>query len=302
MNKNQKFGFVSIVGEPNVGKSTLINALVESKVSITSSKVQTTRSRVLGVIIKDNAQIAFVDTPGIFDPNKRNRMEKAIVASAKETLKESDIILFLVDVSKKISEQTEKVLDLLKSEKSKNIILVLNKIDKIKKDKLLEISLKLNQRADFSETFMISAIKKDGLEKLLFHLASILPDGPWHYPEDHVSDMPMRLMAAEITREKLFRSLHQELPYNLTVETETWEEFENKSIKINQIIFVSRESQKKIILGKGGSMIKKIGESARKELEELFDTQVHLKLFVKVQEDWLENKEHYEIWGLDSSV
>lgn len=298
---DKKFGFVSIIGEPNAGKSTLINTLVGAKVSIVSQKVQTTRARVLGIVIKDDAQISFIDTPGIFDPNKNNKMERAIVAAAWESIQESDIILLLVDTSKKIGQQTKLILNQLREQKIENCILVLNKIDKIKRDALLKLSLELNEAVNFDATFMVSAAKGDGVADLLAHLSKAVPNGPWHYPEDQMTDMPMRLMAAEITREKLFRLLHQELPYHLTVETEDWEKFDDGSVKIDQTIFVTRDTQKKIILGKGGSMIKKIGQMAREEIEELFETRIHLKLFVKVQENWIDNEEHYEMWGLDSS-
>lgn len=297
--ENQKCGFVSIIGEPNAGKSTLMNALVGTKVSIVSPKVQTTRTRVLGIAMENSAQIVFVDTPGIFRPDKKSKMERAIVASAWEAIQETDLVLVLVDVSKKMGEATKIILDHISEQKVKNCYLVLNKIDKIKRDKLLEISAKINDMCPFQATFMVSAMKEDGVPHLLNHLAKEMPEGPWHYPEDQVTDMPMRLMAAEVTREKLFHALYQELPYHLTVETEEWEEFEDGSVKIDQTIFVTRDTQKKIILGKGGEMIKRLGQKSREELEEIMDRRVHLKLFVKVQEGWLDQNEHYEMWGLD---
>ena len=299
---NQKCGFVSIIGEPNAGKSTLMNALVGTKVSIVSSKVQTTRTRVLGIAMEGQSQIVFVDTPGIFKPDKKNRMERAIVAAAWEAIQETDMVLVLVDVSKKMGEATRLILEHLSQQKVKNCYLVLNKIDKIKRDQLLAISAQINDMCPFEGTFMVSAMKEDGIGHLLKHLADVMPDSPWHYPEDQVTDMPMRLMAAEVTREKLFQSLHQELPYSLTVETEEWEEFDDGSVKIDQTVFVERDSQKKIILGKGGAMIKKIGQKAREELEEIMERRVHLKLFVKVQEGWVNQNEHFEMWGLDTKA
>ena len=210
----------------------------------------------------------------------------------------------LVDVSKKIGASTTAILERLAQEKARNktYILVLNKIDKIKREALLELSLKLNEACDFDATFMISAINGNGVDKFVTHLADNVPEGPWHYPEDHITDMPMRLMAAEITREKIFHLLHQEIPYALTVETQTWENFDNGDIRIEQIIFINREAHKKIILGKGGSMIKKIGEKSRRELEDIFDTKVHLKLFVKLSETWMDDEERFSIWGLNANA
>jgi GTP-binding protein Era len=302
-NSEQKFGFVAVIGEPNAGKSTLINNMVGTKVSIVSPKVQTTRTRVLGIAIENNAQIVFVDTPGIFKASQKNKMERAIVASAWEGIANAEVILLLVDASKKIGESTKIILDRLKKEEQnktgKRFILVLNKIDKIKRDMLLDLSLRLNEAYDFEATFMLSALKGHGIQDMLEYLEDKLPEGQWHFPEDQVTDMPMRLMAAEVTREKLFKMMHQELPYQLTVETEDWEPFNDGSIKINQTIFITREAHKKIILGKSGSMIKKIGQISREELEDILETCVHLKLFVKVRENWLDDEERYAIWGLD---
>jgi GTP-binding protein Era len=301
--QEQKFGFVAVIGEPNAGKSTLINNIVGTKVSIVSPKVQTTRTRVLGIAIEENAQIVFVDTPGIFNASQKNKMERAIVASAWEGIANAEIILLLVDASKKIGESTKIILDRLKKEEQnktgKRFILVLNKIDRIRRDLLLDLSSGLNAEYDFEATFMLSALKGNGVKDLLEYLAKKLPEGQWHFPEDQVTDMPMRLMAAEVTREKLFKMMHQELPYQLTVETEDWEPFNDGSIKINQTIFITREAHKKIILGKGGLMIKKIGQIAREELEDILETRVHLKLFVKVRENWLDDEERYAMWGLD---
>lgn len=297
--KNKKFGFVVVIGEPNAGKSTLINNIVGTKVSIVSPKVQTTRTRVLGIAIEGQSQIVFVDTPGIFQPNAKSNMERAIVSSAWEGVAESEMIVLMVDVSKKIGKSTQIILDRLKTETGKRCILVLNKIDKIRRDTLLELSLKLNDEYNFEATFMLSALKGNGVEDLLSYLSKHIPDGIWHFPEDQVTDMPMRLMAAEVTREKLFNMMYQELPYNLTVETDLWEHFNDGSIKIDQTIFIAREAHKKIILGKGGSMLGRIGKTSREELEEMLETRVHLKLFVKVRENWQDEEEHYKMWGLD---
>ena len=299
-----RFGFVAVVGEPNAGKSTLINKIIGTKVSIVSPKAQTTRTRVLAIAIEDQSQIAFVDTPGIFEADKKNKMERAIVASAWEGVADAEIILLLVDVSKKIGGSTKLILERLAQDTSgnKRYILVLNKIDRIKREALLDIAAKLNEACNFEATFMLSALKGHGVADLLKHLAKSIPEGPWHYPEDQLTDMPMRLMAAEITREKLFKLLHQEIPYALTVETENWDSFENGDIKIDQTIYISREAHKKIILGKGGAMIKKVGEQARTELSTIFDTNIHIKLFVKVSEHWIEDEERYTPWGLDPNA
>ena len=300
----QKFGFVAFIGEPNSGKSTLMNYITGTKISIVSPKVQTTRARVLGVAIEKNAQIAFVDTPGIFQPSKKNKMERAIVASAWEGVADAEIVILLVDVSKKIGEATKLILERLNDENGpkKHCILALNKIDRIKREALLDISSRLNDAYLFEATFMISALKGKGVSDILTYLENNLPVEPWHYPEDHLTDMPMRLMAAEITREKIFRLVHQEIPYALTVETEKWNEFEDGSVKIDQTIFINREAHKKIILGKGGAMIKKIGEQSRKELEQIFDTTIHLKLFVKVSEAWMDDEDRYNVWGLNPNA
>lgn len=300
----QKFGFVALIGEPNAGKSTLLNKVIGTKVSIVSPKAQTTRTRVLAVTVQDKSQIVFVDTPGIFEADKKNKMERAIVASAWEGMSDAEIIVVLVDVSKKIGHSTKLILERLNEEKDskKRYILALNKIDRIKRDALLDISLKLNEACNFEATFMLSALKGSGVDDFINYLAENVPQGMWHYPEDHLTDMPMRLMAAEVTREKLFRSLHQELPYSLTVETEKWEEFDDGSIKIDQTIFINREAHKKIILGKGGSMIKKIGQQSREELEKIFETKIHLKLFVKVSENWMDDEERYSVWGLNPNA
>ena len=306
--KNTRFGFVAIIGEPNAGKSTLLNNIIGSKVSIVSPKAQTTRTRILAIAIENQTQIAFVDTPGIFEAPKKkdgkNKMERAIVSSAWEGVADAEVIVLLVDVSKKIGGSTRLILERLAQEQGQNkrYILVLNKIDKIKREALLDISLKLNEECDFEATFMLSALKGSGVKDLTKYLAKNLPEGPWHFPEDQLTDMPMRLMAAEMTREKLFKLLHQEIPYALTVETDSWENFDNGDIKIDQTIYIAREAHKKIILGRGGEMIKKIGQYSREELEDIFDTKIHLKLFVKVSENWLDDEDRYNLWGLDPNA
>lgn len=294
-------GFATIIGAPNAGKSTLINAIVGEKVSIVSSKVQTTRTRVLGIVVEDHSQIIFVDTPGLFKPGN-DRMEKAIVAAAWEGVSDSDLILFVVDAAKGLSRPVRTIIERIKNLTDKKYILVLNKVDQVAKPKLLELAMEMNKTLAFEATFMVSAQKNDGVKDLVKYVAKLMPEGPFHYPEDQMTDMPMRLLAAEITREKLFRSVHDEIPYDITVETETWEEFDNSSIKIDQVIFVAREGQKKIILGRGGEMIGKIGTQARLELEEVMGCRVHLKLFVKVRENWSEDSDHYKLWGLDHAA
>jgi GTP-binding protein Era len=293
-------GFATIIGAPNAGKSTLINAMVGEKVSIVSSKVQTTRTRVLGIVLEGEAQIIFVDTPGLFKPGN-DRMEKAIVAAAWQGLSESDLVLFVVDSVKGMSRPVRTIMDRLKNVARKKYILVLNKVDDIARPKLLELATIMNQAMEFEATFMVSARNNDGVSDIVKYVAKYMPEGPYHYPLDQMSDMPMRLLAAEITREKLFRAIHDEIPYDLTVETENWEEFDDGSVKIDQVVFVAREGQKKIILGKGGEMIGKIGSQARAELEEIMGRRAHLKLFVKVRENWSEDSDHYKLWGLSHS-
>ncbi len=299
-------GFVAVIGAPNAGKSTLMNTLVGSKVSIVSPKVQTTRTMVRGIALQDQTQIVFIDTPGIFVP--KERLEKAMVAAAWQGRDEADIVMLIVDASrKKIDADTRAIVERLAQtqEMAKAAgepmpcVLVLNKFDQAKKDVLMQMAQELNTKIDFDATFMISALHADGTQDLMNWLVKHTPEGVWHYPEDQINDMPERLLAAEITREKLFRKLYQELPYALTVETEKWEEFDNGDVMISQIIYVARDSHKGIVLGKGGAQIKEIGEAARLELQELLECKVHLKLFVKVDEKWLEDRERYEVWGLD---
>lgn len=300
-NDRAKCGFVAVVGAPNAGKSTLVNALVGSKVSIVSPKVQTTRSIVRGIGIRDDSQIIFLDTPGIFAAKKK--LERAIVAAAWEGQKDADVLMLVIDASRHNSAETKDLVEKLATQNRRcPYVLVLNKIDKIKREKLLAMAAEFNEKINFDATFMVSALKNNGVTDVLEYLAEHMPTGVWHYPEDQVSDMPMRLLAAEITREKLFHYMHEELPYGLTVETEKWETLKDGSPLIHQVIYVSRKGHKPIILGKGGVMIKRIGEEARKELEEIMESRIHLKLFVKVHEKWTDDQEHYALWGLDSNA
>ena len=296
---NQRCGFVALVGAPNAGKSTLLNTLVGQKLSIVSPKVQTTRRRVLGIATAGTSQLIFVDTPGIFAP--RRRLERAMVAAAWQGAADADLVVVLVDVSAgKVDDDTEALIARLKDE-GRRAILALNKIDLIRRDRLLALAERLNRDDAFTETFMISALTGNGVDDLRALLARRLPSGPWHFPEDQLSDMPMRLLAAEITREKLFLQLYQELPYSATVETETWEEFTDGSVKISQVNFVERDSQRAIVVGKGGQRIRALGEASRRELETMMDQRVHLKLFVKVREHWTDDPERYREMGLDYS-
>ena len=290
-------GSVSIMGLPNAGKSTLVNALVGTKVSIVSSKVQTTRMRVLGIALRGAAQLILIDTPGVFEPKKT--MEKAMVSSALEAIHEGDVVVHLVDVSNKKALAANQML-IQKMPKDLPVILVFNKIDQIAKDKLLALAADFNEAFDYTQTFMISALKENGLDVLMDGLAEHMPAGPWHYDEDQITTTPMRLLAAEITREKIFEQLYQELPYAVLVETEEWEDFDNGDVKISQAITVEQDSQKGILLGKRGSRIKQIGKAAREEMEEIFGCKVHTKLFVRVQEGWQEKAESYQIMGLNT--
>ncbi|HYH20649.1 MAG TPA: GTPase Era [Azospirillum sp.] len=296
--ENPRCGFVALVGAPNAGKSTLLNALIGAKVSIVSPKVQTTRSRVLGITIEDDSQLIFVDTPGIFTPKKR--LEKAMVHAAWQGAQDADLIGVLFDATRRgVDDDTLGIIARLK-EQGRDAILILNKIDLVRhREVLLRLTEDLNREGTFTDTFMVSAGNGDGVADLRTFLARRVPEGPWLYPEDQISDMPMRLLAAEITREKLFHQLHQELPYAATVETEVWEEFDDGSVKISQVIYVQRESQKAIVLGKGGARIKHIGQAARTELQTFLERRVHLMLFVKVRENWTEDPERYEAWGLE---
>jgi GTP-binding protein Era len=294
---NTRCGFVAILGAPNAGKSTLVNRAVGQKVSIVSPKVQTTRSRVLGILTEGATQIVLVDTPGIFAP--RRRLDRAMVAAAWGGAADADAIVLIVDAAQKaVDEETLGIIAGLKKQK-RQAILVLNKIDIVKREKLLTMASNLNAEGVFTDIFMISAETGDGLDDLLKAVAQRMPEGPHHFPDDQVTDVPMRSLAAEVTREQLFRQLQQELPYALTVETDSWEEFDDGSAKIQQTIFVIRDSQKAIVVGKGGSRVKQVREAAQRELESLMDRKVHLFLFVKVRENWADDPERFRALGLD---
>ncbi len=290
-------GYIALLGAPNAGKSTLLNRLVGTKLAIVSPKVQTTRARLLGIVARGEAQLVFIDTPGIFAPKRR--LERAMVQAAWEGAKEADIDVVLVDASRGLDADTRRILDGLKTAGKRRAVLALNQIDKVKREALLPMAAAITQAYEFERVFMISGLNGDGVEDLLAYLAEALPEGPWLYPADEMTDAPLRLLAAEITREQIFLQLHQELPYASTVETEGWEEFADGSVKISQLIHVARDSQKPIMLGKGGSRIKSIGEAARAELEKLLGRRVHLFLQVKVTGDWTEDKERYEAMRLD---
>ncbi len=289
-------GFIALIGAPNAGKSTLLNQLVGAKVSIVTHKVQTTRAIVRGIVSREQTQIVFVDTPGIFRP--RRRLDEAMVTTAWGGAKDADMVLVLIDAERGIKDDAEALLDHLGDVRQRKI-LVLNKVDRVKRETLLGLSADANARAGFDRTFMISALTGSGCSDLLDYLAAELPAGPWFYPEDQISDLPMRQLAAEITREKLFLRLHQELPYSSHVETEKWEEKRDGSVRIEQVIFVERESQKKIVLGEKGQTIRAIGQGARKEIGEILEQPVHLFLFVKVRENWSDDPERYRAMGLD---
>jgi GTPase len=291
-----KCGFIAVVGAPNVGKSTLINALVGSKVTIVSPKVQTTRNRILGVALEGETQLILVDTPGIFDTPKR-RLEKAMVRSAWDSLRDADGIMVMMDVSQRHFEDTEMILSRLENYKTK-AVLVLNKIDLIPRDNLLALATRFSHPL-IDQIFMISALKGDGVQDIKQYWAGQVPEGPWLFPEDQLSDLPLRFLAAEITREEIFNRLHEELPYSIWIETESWEEFKDGSVKITQLIYVQRDSQKPIVLGKGGQQIKAIGAAARKQLIEILERPVHLFLQVKVKAGWIEDPRLYKSIGLE---
>jgi len=289
-------GFVALIGAPNAGKSTLINALVGSKVAIVTPKVQTTRTLLRGIAMEGRAQLVFLDTPGIFAP--RRRLDRAMVTTAWSGAHDADIVAVLIDAKAGLNDDAEALLKKLEEVRQPKV-LILNKVDLVEKAKLLTLAQAANAAAKFEATFMISATKGDGVADVRQWLAAHAPRGPWHYPEDEVSDAPVRQLAAEITREKLYLKLHQELPYQSTVETESWIERKDGSVRIEQTIYVERDSQKKIVLGKGGQTIKAIGEAARRELVDILEKKVHLFLFVKVREGWGDDPERYRQMGLE---
>jgi GTP-binding protein Era len=289
-------GFVALIGAPNAGKSTLVNQLVGAKVSIVTHKVQTTRAIVRGIATHRNAQIVFVDTPGIFRP--RRRLDQAMVTTAWGGAKDADVVLVLIDAERGIKGDADAMLTNLAGVRQPKI-LVLNKLDRVKPESLLALAATANERVDFQRTFMVSALTGAGCDAILDHLAETLPVGPWFYPEDQISDLPMRQLAAEVTREKLYLRLHQELPYSSHVETEKWEEKPDGSVRIEQVIYVERDSQKKIVLGHKGETIRSIGQAARKDIGEILEQKVHLFLFVKVRENWGDDPERYREMGLE---
>jgi GTPase len=289
-------GFIALIGAPNAGKSTLLNALVGTKVSIVSHKVQTTRALVRGIAIEGPAQLVFIDTPGIFAP--RRRLDRAMVTTAWGVAHDADLAGVLIDARRGLDDEVAAMLDRL-GDVRQGKLLILNKVDLVDKPRLLALAQAANERARFEATFMVSALSRDGVDDLRRWLAARAPEGPWHYPPDQVSDAPLRQLAAEITREKLYQRLHQELPYHSTVETEAWKELPNGSVRIEQTIYVERESQRKIVLGKGGQTIKAIGAEARGEIAAIIEAPVHLMLFVKVREGWGDDPERYREMGLE---
>ena len=291
-------GFVALIGEPNAGKSTLLNRMVGAKVSIVTHKVQTTRARIRGIAIAGDSQIVFVDTPGIFRP--RRRLDRSMVAAAWGGASDADVILLLIEAHRGLTDGTAAIIEQLKALDSRTpVALVINKIDRVKAETLLALSAELNAAYPFVNTFMVSAEKGYGCDDLRDWLAAALPEGPWLYPEDQIADLPMRMIAAEITREKLTLRLHEEIPYQLTVETEAWEERKDGSARVDQIVYVARPGHKGIVLGKGGETIKAVGQLARAELEEFMGRRIHLFLQVKVRENWLDEAERFTEMGLD---
>ena len=293
----QRCGIVALVGAPNAGKSTLLKQAVGAKISIVTHKVQTTRARLRGIALSGESQIVFVDTPGLFQPKRR--LERAMVAAAWAGVEDADLVLLLHDVQR--GRPDGDALSLIEelARRARRLALVLNKIDTLPREKLLDLATAFEATGHFERIFMISASKRDGVDDLLAWVAGELPEGPWLYPEDQLSDQPERALAAEVTREKLFLLLHQEIPYSLTVETERWEDFDDGSVKIEQTIYVQREGHKRIVIGQGGRSIRAARESAQKDLEEMLGRKVHLFLFVKVREGWLDDPERYRAWGLD---
>ncbi|WP_172300271.1 GTPase Era [Pseudoruegeria sp. HB172150] len=293
-------GFVALIGEPNAGKSTLLNAMVGTKVSIVTHKVQTTRARIRGVALEGESQIVFVDTPGLFRP--RRRLDRAMVAAAWTGAADADVIVLMIEAHRGVTEGLEEILKGLEERGSgAPVALAINKIDRVQAPVLLGLTKEMNDRYPFVETFMISAEKRRGVDDLRKWLADRMPEGPWLYPEDQIADLPMRMIAAEVTREKLTLRLHQELPYQLTVETESWEEKDDGSAVIHQIIYVARDGHKGIVLGKRGETVKAVSQAAREELREMLERPVHLFLQVKVRPNWLDEAERYSAMGLDFS-
>jgi GTPase len=308
-------GFIAVIGAPNAGKSTLVNSLVGTKVAIVSRKVQTTRTTLRGIALEGQSQLVFIDTPGIFAP--RRRLDRAMVEAAWGGAGDADLVLLVVDAAKGLDEDLERILTKLVpgsksgrgrgeaggehsrtvSDRSRNLLLALNKVDRVRKEHLLELAAQLNRRVPFAETFMISALDGDGVADLKAHLAAAVPLGPWHYPPDEVTDAPMRVLAAEITREKVYDRLHDELPYQIAVETTAWSE-QGKGVRVEQTIFVERDSQKAIVVGKGAAMIKQLSMESRRELSALLDRPVHLFLYVKVRENWGDDPARYRELGL----
>jgi GTP-binding protein Era len=289
-------GFIGLIGATNAGKSTLINALVSSKIAIVSHKVQTTRTVLRGIAVEGPAQLVFIDTPGLFAP--RRRLDRAMVTAAWGVAHDADLVCLLIDAKRGLDDENAQILERL-SEVRQPKALILNKVDLVEKPSLLALAAQLNATAAFETTFMVSAMTGDGVKDLKSWLAERVPEGPWHYPEDQLTDAPLRQLAAEITREQLYRRLHQELPYRSTVETQTWKELKDGSVRIEQTIYVERESQRKIVLGKGGQGIKAIGAEARREIAAAIDAPVHLFLFVKVREGWGDDPERFREMGLD---
>ena len=295
-NVKTRCGFVALLGAPNAGKSTITNNFVGSKVSIVSPKAQTTRATIKGIGIQNDTQIIFLDTPGIFSPNRR--LDRAMVASAWNGVGDADIVTLVVDAKRGFDDETKAIIEKLKQNNTETL-LVLNKTDLVKEDKLLNLCKTLNEAYNFKETFMISALNNKGTDEFYTYLANNLPESPWYYPEEQMSDLPLKLLAAEIVREKLFLYLRQELPYAITVEPELWERREDNSVRAEMTIYVERDGQKQIVLGHNGSMIKKIGQSARHELEDLLEDRIHLFLFVKVRSNWGDDPARYSDWNLD---
>lgn len=296
---NTRCGFVALLGAPNAGKSTLVNQLVGAKVSIVTHKVQTTRTRIRGIAIEGDTQLVLVDTPGIFKP--RRRLDRAMIHAAWAGAGDADVVVVVVDARAGLDDDTRRILDGLREAK-RPAILALNKVDDIKRERLLPTAAAFSEAFDFEKVFMISALNGSGCDDLRHYLVAKMAPGPWLYPEDELSDLPMRLMAAEVTREKVFLRLHDELPYSATVETDQWTERDDGSVRLDQTLYVERDSQKKIALGKGGQKIRDIGIEARTELEEMFERRVHLFLFVKVRENWQDDRQRFSEWGLDWNV